>query len=165
MAMKKNTQKRARKSYEDKIAELQEKIEAIKRREEEKKKKKSPVLRFVRGALTSLDKALADCDDNVMKKELGEARLRLSAVLALSGTPAASLTPVARGGRRSSGEVENLGETLLAHVKKHPGQRGEQIASDLGTDTKTMRLPMKKLIEDGKVKTTGQRRGMCYFPA
>jgi hypothetical protein len=164
--MKKSPQKRARKSTEEKIAELEQKIEAIKRREEEKKKKKSPVLRFVRGALTSLDKALANCDDAVMKKELGEARLTLGAVLALAGAPAASLTPVASTrGRRSSSEVENIGETLLAHVKKHPGQRGEQIASELGTDTKTMRLPMKKLIDEGKVKTTGQRRGMCYFPA
>lgn len=164
--MKKTPQKRARKSYEEKIAELQQKIEAIKRREEEKKKKKSPVMRFVRGALNSLDKALESCDDSVMKKELNEARLTISAVMALAGAPAASLTPVARGGgRRSSVEVENLGELLLSHVKKHPGQRGEQIASELGTDTKTMRLPMKKLIEDGKVKTSGQRRGMCYFPA
>jgi len=164
--MKKSPQKRARKSYEEKIAELQHKIEAIRKREEEKKQKKSPVLRFVRGALTALDKALANCDDSVMKKELGEARLRVSAVLALSGASAASLTPVASNrGRRSQVEVENLGEVLLAHVKKHPGQRGEQIASDLGTDTKTMRLPMKKLIDEGKVKTTGQRRGMCYFPA
>jgi hypothetical protein len=164
--MKKTQPKRARKSYEDKIAELQQKIEAIKRREEEKKQKKSPVLRFVRGALTSIDKALASCDDNVMKKELGEARLILSALLAMGGASAASLTPVARAsGRRSSVEVENLGEMLLSHVKKHPGQRGEQIASDLGTDTKTMRLPMKKLIEDGKITTKGQRRGMCYFPA
>ena len=162
----KKTQKRARKTYEEKIAELQSKIESIKQREEDKKKKKSPVLRFVRGALTALDKALANCDDSVMKKELGEARLRVSAVLALSGASAASLTPVASTrGRRSQVEVENLGETLLTFVKRHPGQRGEQIASELGTDTKTMRLPMKKLIEDGKVKTTGQRRGMCYFPA
>lgn len=164
--MKKSPQSRSRKSFEEKIAELEAKIQEIKRREEEKKKKKSPALRYVRTALTSLDKALQSCDDAVLRKELGEARLTLSAVLSMAGAPAQSLTPVASTrGRRSMAEVENLGETLLEYVKKHPGQRGEQIANELGTDTKTMRLPMKKLIEEGKVTTKGQRRGMAYFPS
>jgi hypothetical protein len=67
------------------------------------------------------------------------------------------------GGRRSSVHVEKMAETLLAHVKKNPGQRGEQIAHTLRTDVKTMRLPMLKLIGTKKIKTKGQRRGMMYF--
>lgn len=56
-------------------------------------------------------------------------------------------------------------EALLAHVHANPGQRGEQIAAALGTDVGTMRLPMRKLIAERKVRTEGQRRGMTYYPA
>jgi len=43
---------------------------------------------------------------------------------------------------------------------KNPGQRGEQLAEALGTDTKTMRLPMQNSIADEKVRTKGERGGM-----
>ncbi len=69
------------------------------------------------------------------------------------------------GGRRSSDGVEQMGASLLAYVKKNPGKRGEDIAAGLETDSKTIRLPMKKLIADGEVRTKGERRGMRYYPA
>lgn len=69
----------------------------------------------------------------------------------------------AKGGKRDAGSLDEMGATLLAHVKANPGQGGEQIASALGTDVGTMRLPMKKLIAAGSVRTEGQRRGMTYF--
>jgi predicted ArsR family transcriptional regulator len=69
------------------------------------------------------------------------------------------------GGRRSSEVVEEMGASLLAYVRKNPGQRGEDIAEELGSDSKTIRLPMKKLIAEGQVRTKGERRGMRYYPA
>ena len=64
--------------------------------------------------------------------------------------------------RRSSGDLEETKGALLAHVKANPGMRGDQIASALGSDVKTIRGPMKALIAEKQVRTEGQRRGMTY---
>src|SRR5262245_34103163 len=40
-------------------------------------------------------------------------------------------------GRRSRVDMAAWGDKLLAHVKAHPGQRGEQIAAALRTDVGT----------------------------
>ncbi len=61
--------------------------------------------------------------------------------------------------------IANVDENqLLDYIQSHPGQRGEEIASALGTDTKTMRPTVRKLIDDRRVKTKGQARGMQYYP-
>jgi hypothetical protein len=39
----------------------------------------------------------------------------------------------------------------------NPGRRAEHIAAGLGTDSKALRGPMKRLIEELKVKTRGER--------
>lgn len=70
-----------------------------------------------------------------------------------------------KGAKRSSDEIGALQEQLLAYLKKNPGHRGEQISAALKTDTKTIRLPLKALVQAKKVKTKGQRRGMTYFVA
>jgi DNA-binding MarR family transcriptional regulator len=149
--------RRQRRSVDDQIASLAAKIAAIKDREARKQAKADPALRFVSAALRSIDKALGATSD---------AELRHSLL-----TTRSTLAPLIGGGsqngqvRRSRGEIDNLGDSLLNYVVNNPGQRGEEIAAALATDAGTIRPVMKKLIASGKVKTEGQRRGMTYSPA
>ena len=66
-------------------------------------------------------------------------------------------------GKRTAADLGKMGAALLAHVRANPGQRADQIAAALGTDVGTMRLPMRQLIAERKVRTEGQRRGTTYF--
>lgn len=153
---------KTRRTEEQLIAELEAKIAALKNRAEAKKVKKDPALKYVSAAMRSLDKAMAETEDKAMRKALEEARGTLSACLSLNGV---TLTPkgssVKRGVR--GGAVDR--DTLLDYVRKHPGQRGEEISAALGTDSKLIRPVMKRLIEEGAVATRGERRGMQYSPA
>ena len=79
---------------------------------------------------------------------------------AASAAPRAKAKARAKGAKRTPEELEALTNNVLAHIKKNPGLRVEQIAEALGTTTKELALPIIKL---GKaLKTQGQRRGTKY---
>ena len=149
------TPRRKRRSIDEQIADLQAKISAIKEREARKQAKADPALRHVSAALRSIDKALEASSDSHIKKTLGEARSVLSKLVGGEGGENGRV-------RRTAAEMGDLAEALLAYLHSNPGQRGEQIAEALDSDTGTIRPVMKKLIEAGKVTTEGQRRGMTY---
>jgi hypothetical protein len=73
-------------------------------------------------------------------------------------------TPSARGYKRRSEDLETLSETLIAFVAKNPGLRVEQINKELGTSTKALALPIRKLLADGSLKSKGKRRSTTYYP-
>ena len=52
---------------------------------------------------------------------------------------------------------------VLDHVKKNPGQGVEKISKAFRLRSKELTLPIGKLLESKKLKTTGQRRGTKYF--
>ena len=68
-----------------------------------------------------------------------------------------------KGAKRDPQELEALTEKLNAYIKSHGGQRIEQIAQGMGTSTKELALPAKKLLATKKIKTTGTRRATKYF--
>jgi len=69
-----------------------------------------------------------------------------------------------RGAKRSSADLEALSERFASFVGSNPGLRIEQINKQLGTTTKDLALPIRKLISEGRVKAKGQKRSTTYFP-
>jgi predicted HTH transcriptional regulator len=162
MAKKKQPEpapRKKRRGLDEQIAALEAKIHAIKDREARKQASKDPAHRFVKTAMKSIEKAIQVVKDGAQKKALNEARSALT-----SGFAQTSLTSQAGSGRarRSAHEIEDLAEQLLEYVRSNPGQRGEEIAAAMATDSATIRPVMKKLIAAGKVTTEGQKRGMTY---
>ena len=69
-----------------------------------------------------------------------------------------------RGAKRSSEDLEALSETFASFVKAHPGLRIEQINKELGTTTKDLALPIRKLVAQGMISAKGKKRSTTYFP-
>jgi len=70
-----------------------------------------------------------------------------------------------RGAKRSPADLEALSERFLTFVRTNPGLRIEQINKQLGTTTKDLALPIRKLISEGVIAAKGQKRSTTYFPA
>jgi len=70
----------------------------------------------------------------------------------------------AKGAKRPPGEIAKLVGRLRDYVKAHPGQRIEQIAKGMGTSTRELNLPAKKLLSQKALKTRGEKRATKYFP-
>ena len=66
--------------------------------------------------------------------------------------------------RRSGAQVEALGAKALKAITLKPARRLGEIAKELRVATKDVRRPVQTLLDEKKVKTTGQRGGTRYFP-
>jgi len=80
------------------------------------------------------------------------------------GGGAASAASRRKGEKRTADELDGLADRFQAFVKENPGLRIEQINKQLGTSTKDLQLPIRKLIADGAVKAKGEKRSTQYFP-
>lgn len=138
---------RTRRNETQLIADLEARITALKARAAAKS---NPAMRHIEKALGSVEAAIEA--DPSLRGKLSAARAALTEALGGSGV----LVPARRAVNA---------QTILAHVQAHPGQRGEQIAAALGTESKLMRPVMRQLIEEGKVRTQGERRGTTYSKA
>jgi hypothetical protein len=70
-----------------------------------------------------------------------------------------------RSGKRSPEELAKTADRLVRHIKSNPGQRAEQIAEGVGTSTKALALPLRKLVAEKRLKTKGVARGTTYTVA
>jgi hypothetical protein len=80
------------------------------------------------------------------------------------GRGRAGVTRPGKRGKRDAGQLEALSSKLRSFIAKHPGQRMEQIAKGLGTSTKELVLPARKLLANKQISTKGQRRATTYYP-
>jgi DNA-binding NtrC family response regulator len=75
-----------------------------------------------------------------------------------------------KGAKRRAGEkrspqiLAQVTEQVFNHIKANAGQGVEQIAKALGTTTKELTLPIRKLLAEKKITSKGQKRATRYFP-
>src|SRR5690349_12160277 len=69
-----------------------------------------------------------------------------------------------KGAKRPQTELAQTRQMVLDFITKNPGLRIEQINKELGTTTRDLSLPLRKLIGDGQVRTEGEKRSTQYFP-
>ena len=67
------------------------------------------------------------------------------------------------GQKRSPDEIAKTTEKLLGYITKNSGQRIEEIAKGVGSSTKELTLPIKKLLNDKKITAKGEKRATRYF--
>lgn len=68
-----------------------------------------------------------------------------------------------RGAKRTAADLDALATKFVSFVKANPGLRIEQINKELGTSTKDLALPIRKLISDGVISAKGNKRSTTYF--
>ncbi len=117
--------------------------------------------RHIVGAARLMDKTLASTQDAATRTAVGEARTALAAVLTLNGV-------VDSGGSRAKGASMNGGakpdaERVARYIADHPGNRAEDIATALGTDTALLRPALMKLKSLGAVEPNRKARATKYY--
>ena len=81
-----------------------------------------------------------------------------------AGRPARAAKPARKKGeKRSKEELAAMTQRVLDHIKSASGQGVEQIAKDLGTTTKELTLPIRKLLVEKKITSKGEKRATKYF--
>lgn len=68
-------------------------------------------------------------------------------------------------GKRSPEELDQVSEQLFAYIEANPDQRMEEIAEAMKMSSRELTLPLRKLLEQKRVRGTGNKRATTYAPA
>ena len=125
--------------------------------------------RVVQGFVAQITELAHRAAIDTLESAFGGRAVRSGAPVSVPAIAAASLGRVGRprggrGAKRSSADLEALSERFASFVKANPGLRIEQINKQLGTTTKDLALPIRKLISEGVIGAKGQKRSTTYFP-
>ena len=66
------------------------------------------------------------------------------------------------GGKRTPEQIEKQADKLYAFIKSNPDQRAEQIARANKLTTTELVRPIKRLVDEKKIKASGRARGTTY---
>jgi hypothetical protein len=126
--------------------------------------------RTVQGFVAQITELARRAAINTLESAFGERSARgSSAATAVPTVAAASSGRVGRprggrGAKRTAADLEALCDRVAMFVKANPGLRIEQINKELGTTTKDLALPIRKLIAEGVINAKGQKRSTTYSP-
>jgi transcriptional regulator with GAF, ATPase, and Fis domain len=67
------------------------------------------------------------------------------------------------GEKRPQAEIRALTERALDYIQRNSGQGVEHIAKGLGTTTRELSLPMKRLLKEKRISAKGEKRATRYF--
>ncbi|GEM_PF-5678187 len=150
----------ARRTAEQRIADLEAQIQKIKARALQQTIKKDPALRHVSGAVRAIGKALDKTENKEIRKALAAARSSLQSCLSLSGPNGAGAggTLVRRGRAANAPDPEKV----LDYLRLHAGSRSEQISSEFETDAASLRPVLHRLRDEGRITVEGKARAMTY---
>jgi hypothetical protein len=81
---------------------------------------------------------------------------------ALGGKPAGRVLRTTADGKRTPEQIDKQAEKLFAFIKANPDQRAEQIARASKMTTTELVLPIKRLLDDKRIKSSGKARGTTY---
>lgn len=85
---------------------------------------------------------------------------------AVEKPPRAGIEPTwAKGEKRPTFAIHDVGAKLRAFIREHPGLRSEQIYAGMGLTKRDIALPLRKLVASGLVRSEGEKRSTRYFPA
>jgi hypothetical protein len=119
---------------------------------------------IIENFVSELSAALVEASHSAIADALGAGKgVRASVVSGGRALKAPKAVKRGKGAKRSPEELTTLTQSLLTFVKRNPGQRIEQIGAAIGSSTKDLALPAKKLIAEKKLGTKGQKRATTYF--
>lgn len=115
--------------------------------------------------------SLAEQIDKLVRDHLAQVHKDASAAMErafATSTPSKKASYSAKrrasGKRRTAGEVAELAERLHGSVVSEPGETMTHHADRLGASVRELHLPMTALRRGGRLRTTGARNHMRYYP-
>jgi hypothetical protein len=120
--------------------------------------------RTVQGFVAQITELARRAAIDTLESAFGSKGGRGAGALVVAGAGQVGRPRGGRGAKRTAADLEALSSKFASFVKSNPGLRIEQINKELGTTTKDLALPIRKLISDGVVKAKGKKRSTTYFP-